>query len=217
MGQGSSIFAMGNPANHQHMPANNDSFINRIKEGQILFVSDLADIYDNEKVASRALSVEEKRGNIVRLANGVYLRPKTTRFGPLFPTVDEMVQAIAKRDKAKVLPSGTTALNVLGLSTQVPTKYTYLTNGSGRRLRLGNRTVELKRSVPRNFAYRTRLAALLVQALKSLGEDNVTPREISTIKQLIEKEGASDALMHDISMMPAWMRKTILSNTTNIK
>ena len=199
------------------MPANNDSFINRIKEGQILFVSDLADIYDNEKVASRALSVEEKRGNIVRLANGVYLRPKTTRFGPLFPTVDEMVQAIAKRDKAKVLPSGTTALNVLGLSTQVPTKYTYLTNGSGRRLRLGNRTVELKRSVPRNFAYRTRLAALLVQALKSLGEDNVTPREISTIKQLIEKEGASDALMHDISMMPAWMRKTILSNTTNIK
>ena len=57
--------------------------INNLKEGQILFVSDLTDIYDSEKVASRALSVEEKKGSLIRLANGIYLRPKMTRFGPI--------------------------------------------------------------------------------------------------------------------------------------
>ena len=64
-------------------------------EGQILFISDFSDINDNEKVVSRALSVEEKKGNIVRLANGVYLRPKNTRFGIVYPSIDEMVMAIA--------------------------------------------------------------------------------------------------------------------------
>ena len=139
-------------------------------EGQILFISDFSDINDNEKVVSRALSVEEKKGNIVRLANGVYLRPKNTRFGIVYPSIDEMVMAIAQRDKVQIQPSGVTALNKLGLSTQVPTKYTYLTSGSGRVLTLGNRTIELKRSVPKNFAFQTVLAALLVQALRTLGQ-----------------------------------------------
>ena len=69
-------------------------------EGQILFISDFSDINDNEKVVSRALSVEEKKGNIVRLANGVYLRPKNTRFGIVYPSIDEMVMAIAQRDES---------------------------------------------------------------------------------------------------------------------
>ena len=73
----------------------------------------------------------------------------------------------------KIQPSGVTALNKLRLSTQVPTKYTYLTSGSGRVLTLGNRTIELKRSVPKNFVFQTVLAALLVQALRTLGQKNV--------------------------------------------
>lgn len=70
-------------------------------EGQILFISDFSDINDNEKVVSRALSVEEKKGNIVRLANGVYLRPKNTRFGIVYPSIDEMVMAIASEIRYK--------------------------------------------------------------------------------------------------------------------
>ena len=81
-----------------------------------LFISDFSDINDNEKVVSRALSVEEKKGNIVRLANGVYLRPKNTRFGIVYPSIDEMVMAIAQRDKVQIQPSGVTALNKLGLT-----------------------------------------------------------------------------------------------------
>ncbi len=180
-------------------------------EGQILFNSDFSDINDNEKVVSRALSAEERKGNIVRLANGIYLRPKNTRFGIVYPSVDEMVMAIAQRDKVQVQPSGVTALNKLGLSTQVPTKYTYLTSGSGRVLTLGNRIVELKRSVPKNFAYKTVLAALLVQALRTLGQKNIGNQELSTIRKLVDKEERKDLFMQDLSLMPAWMRKLIMN------
>ena len=183
--------------------------IYKTSEGQILFVSDFSDINDNEKVVSRALSVEEKKGNIVRLANGVYLRPKNTRFGIVYPSIDEMVMAIAKRDKVQIQPSGVTALNKLGLSTQVPTKYTYLTSGSGRVLTLGNRTIVLKRSVPKNFAFRTMLAALLVQALRTLGQQNVGDQELATIRKLANEEMHKDLFIQDLALMPVWMRKLI--------
>ena len=88
----------------------------RIKKkhtGKILFIYDFSDLNGNEKVISRALSSEEKRGNLIRLANGVYLRPKNTRFGVVYPSVDEIVNAIARRDRAKVQPCGVPALNIL--------------------------------------------------------------------------------------------------------
>ena len=101
-------------------------------------------------------------------------KPRKSRFGIVLPTVDKVVQAIATRDNAQVLPSGMTALNILGLSTQVPINYTYLTTGSERTVKLANRQVTLKRGVPKNFCNETRLIALLVQALRSLKQENVT-------------------------------------------
>ena len=189
--------------------------IENMHEGQILFISDFSDINGNEKVVSRALSAEEKKGNIVRLAKGMYLRPKSTRFGIVYPSVDEMVKAIAHRDKSKVQPCGMTALNMLGLSTQVPTKYTYLTSGSSRKLKLGDRLIELKRSVPKNFVFKTTLGALLMQALKSLGEKNISKQEIVQIRKLIDNEKRMEHFKLDVLLMPIWMRKLITNIINN--
>ena len=189
--------------------------IENMHEGQILFISDFSDLNGNEKVVSRALSAEEKKGNIVRLAKGMYLRPKSTRFGIVYPSVDEMVKAIAHRDKSKVQQCGMTALNMLGLSTQVPTKYTYLTSGSSRKLKLGDRLIELKRSVPKNFVFKTTLGALLMQALKSLGEKNISKQEIVQIRKLIDNEKRMEHFKLDILLMPIWMRKLITNIINN--
>lgn len=189
--------------------------IENMHEGQILFISDFSDLNGNEKVVSRALSAEEKKGNIVRLAKGMYLRPKSTRFGIVYPSVDEMVKAIAHRDKSKVQPCGMTALNMLGLSTQVPTKYTYLTSGSSRKLKLGDRLIELKRSVPKNFVFKTTLGALLMQALKSLGGKNISKQEIVQISKLIDNEKRMEQFKLDILLMPIWMRKLITNIINN--
>ena len=189
--------------------------IENMHEGQILFISDFSDLNGNEKVVSRALSAEEKKGNIVRLAKGMYLRPKSTRFGIVYPSVDEMVKAIAHRDKSKVQPCGMTALNMLGLSTQVPTKYTYLTSGSSRKLKLGDRLIELKRSVPKNFVFKTTLGALLMQALKRLGKKNISKQEIVQIRKLIDNEKRMEHFKLDILLMPIWMRKLITNIINN--
>ena len=176
-------------------------------EDRILFRSDFPE-YHTEFVGS-ILSELTTEGILVKITQGIYAKPRKSRFGVVLPSVDKIVQAIATRDNAEVLPSGMTALNVLGLSTQVPMNYTYLTTGSERTIKLSNRNVILKRGVPKNFCYSTRIISLLVQALRTLKKENVRQGELQTIRQLISKEPDKAALMGDVDMMPAWMKRIV--------
>ena len=178
--------------------------IEAMPEDCILFRSDFPE-YHTEFVGS-ILSELTTEGMLVKIAHGIYAKPRRSKFGVVLPSVDKVVQAIAARDNAKVLPSGMTALNALGLSTQVPMNYTYLTTGSERTVNLSNRKVVLKRGVPKNFCYGTRLISLLVQALKALKKENVGESELNVIRQLVLKETDKETLVKDIDMMPAWMK-----------
>ena len=119
--------------------------ITRSKFGEIFFVSSFPQ-YDVEYV-TKLLAIFEKEGLITRIAKGVYVKARKTRFGILYPSAYELVKEISKRDKAKVIPTGATAANRLGFSTQVPMNTIFLTTGSGRKMKLGNRTVTLKLSL----------------------------------------------------------------------
>ena len=181
--------------------------IEAIPEDCILFRSDFPE-YHTEFVGS-VLSELTNEGMLVKIAHGIYAKPRNSRFGVVLPSVDKVVQAIAARDNAEVLPSGMTALNALGLSTQVPMNYTYLTTGSERTVNLSNRKVVLKRGVPKNFCYGTRLISLLVQALKALKKENVGESDLKVIRQLVLKETDKETLVKDVDMMPAWMKRII--------
>ena len=87
--------------------------------------------------------------------------------------------------------------------------YTYLTTGSERVIKLGNRQVTLKRGVPKNFCYGTKLIALLVQALRTLKQENVGQEELQTIRALIAAEPDRETLAKDVDMMPAWMKRIV--------
>lgn len=181
--------------------------IEALPEDSVLFRSDFPE-YHSEFVGE-TLTELTNEGVLVKLAQGIYAKPRMSRFGAVLPSVEKIVQAIAVRDNAKVLPSGMTALNALGLSTQVPMNYTYLTTGSQRTVKLTNRQVVLKRGVPKNFWYETRLIALLVQALKTLKQENVGQEELQTIRALIAKEPDKETLAKDVDKMPAWMKRLI--------
>jgi hypothetical protein len=181
--------------------------IEAMPEDCILFRSDFPE-YHTEFVGS-ILSELTTKGMLLKIAHGIYAKPRRSKFGVVLPSVDKVVQAIAARDNAEVLPSGMTALNALGLSTQVPMNYTYLTTGSERTVNLSNRKVVLKRGVPKNFCYGTRLISLLVQALKALKKENVGDSELNVIRQLVLKETDKDTLVKDVDMMPAWMKRII--------
>ena len=181
--------------------------IEAMPEDCILFRSDFPE-YHTEFVGS-VLSELTTEGILVKIAHGIYTKPRKSKFGVVLPSVDKVVQAIATRDNAEILPSGMTALNALGLSTQVPMNYTYLTTGSERTVNLSNRKVVLKRGVPKNFCYGTRLISLLVQALKALKKENVGDSELKVIRQLMSKEIDKETLVKDVDMLPAWMKRII--------
>ena len=181
--------------------------IEALPEDSVLFRSDFPE-YHSEFVGETLAELTHE-GLLVKLAQGMYAKPRWSRFGVVLPSVDKIVQAIAARDNAEVLPSGMTAINILGLSTQVPMKYSYLTTGSERTIKLKNQEIRLKRGVPKNFCYKTKLIALLVHALKALKQQNVGQEEIQVIRSLISKEPDRIALAKDVDMMPNWMKRIV--------
>lgn len=178
------------------------------KSGMVYFISDFAQ-HGNDVFISRLLSECVNDGLLIRIANGIYYKPVETKFGVLFPSVDELIKAIARRDNAQILPTGETAQNLLGLSTQVPTRYVYLTSGSSRRIVLREQTITLKRSVPRNFACKNDFMATLIQALKSIGKDNVTDKHRQMIAGLLQKNLDEKTYIDDLKTAPIWVRKFI--------
>ena len=98
----------------------------------------------NRAAVDQALSRLARSGRLLRICQGVYMRPVETRFGPCAPSVDKALNALADLWNETIVPCGGAAAHVLGLTTQVPVRSVYLTSGPGRRLRFGNLDVELR-------------------------------------------------------------------------
>ena len=177
-------------------------------ENSLYMVRDFADL-NNDGLVTRALSRLEKDGMLIRISQGIYLYPQRNRFGILKPNIDEIAVAIAQKDKARIIPSGLTALNKLGLSTQVTMNAVYLTDASAREIKIGNRTIVFKRSAPRNFAYKTDIFPLVVGAMKEIGEANLTDNQLRTIKETINRCEDKEAIMYDYNIAPGWIRKKL--------
>lgn len=181
--------------------------IRRTRNKTLLFTSDFPQ-FDAEYVGD-LLSDFVKKGRLIRIANGVYLKTIVTRFGPVFPAPNEIAAAIAKRDHAQVLMSGKAAENYFGLSTQVPMKMAFLTTGSARKLKVGNTLFEFKRGVPRNFAFKDTTMATLCLALKSIGNGHVTHEQEAILKKFLMDYSSKHPIKEDINLMPLWMRTLI--------
>ena len=176
--------------------------------GTVYFVSSFPK-YDVEYV-TKLLAIFEREGLIIRIAKGVYVKVRKTRFGILYPSAFELVSEIAKRDKAIIIPTGATAANRLGFSTQIPMNTSFLTTGSGRKLILGNRTITLKHGAPKNFAFRGKLMQELVQALRNIGENNISQEDEMQIAKLLAE--ANENIEQDLLIAPVWMRQIIKRN-----
>ena len=173
----------------------------------VFFVSDFA-VGGNDAYISRVLSKDMvARGILQKLSRGIYYKPKMTRFGPLKPSMWQVVEAIARRDKAEVLPTGFTALNQLGMSTQMPMKLVYLTSGMARTVKIGPQSVVFRHVSPRNFAYKGKLIPMLVQALKALGKENVTEEHKEMIRKLLRQYPEPDTINYDLTLPPRWIKK----------
>jgi len=192
---------------------------NKIKQnrrGKIFFGEDFAKFGSPDAIRV-ALHRMVKKGLLIRVAFGIYYYPKPDfeLYGYLFkdaPSVDEIARAIAKRDKCRIAPTASHALNMLGLSTQVPMNVVYITDGAPRRIKVGEgrgilfkHTFDLKR-----LSYKSQMLMLIVSALREIGEGRITKEEKEIIKKhfstVSEKEFETD-----IKLIPVWIRKLLLS------
>jgi len=190
--------------------------IKKAKRGTLFFVENFVKIA-NAKTVNKALERMVKTGELQRLSKGIYYRPANSKLiGELTPNIETVVLAIAKRDKARIAPTGSYALNRLGLSTQVPTNFVYLTDGSARKLTIGNSRITFKKTSPKNVAAVGAISSLVIQALKTIGKDNVKINEIEHIQNILKKEKYT-RLEHDIRLAPAWIREIMLPILNQLK
>jgi hypothetical protein len=146
-----------------------------------------------------------RKGIIRRLARGIYDLPKEhPTLGLLAPTAEAVAQALAGRDRTRLQPAGAYAANALGLSEQVPAKAVFLTDGQSRTVKIGPTTIQLRRTTARNMAAAGRLSGLLIQALRELGEEHITPERREHLKRTIPLRKRRE-LLKDLRLAPAWM------------
>ena len=182
------------------------------KRGTLFFPDGFASLGSSDAV--RSALVRLCRANIlIRVAQGIYYYPKIdTKWGSgiIPPSIEDIAESIAKRDKVRIAPTGAYVLNLLGLSTQIPANIVFVTDGSQRRVSIGKgKGILFKHtSEMRIFAYRSQMMRLIVTALREIGEDNVTEGQIEIIKSHLENVQPED-FQKDIQLAPIWVRKKL--------
>jgi hypothetical protein len=187
-----------------------------LPKGELLLPVDFQELGSSEAVRLSLFRLE-KKDFIVRVAQGIYVRPKeSSLIGKLTPSAEEVAEAIAKRDRIRTVPTGSYALNALGLSTQVPMNIVLLTDGSPREIKVGKRTIKFKKITPKNLLAKGRISRLVIQALKEIGNGKITAEEEQKILDLLRKEEVNN-LKHDIALAPVWIQKIMKKALTDGK
>jgi hypothetical protein len=178
--------------------------LRRRGRGCVVVPADFLDLGSRQAV-DVALHRLARTGTIRRLARGVYDFPKQhPKLGPLAPPPEAVARAIAGRDRVRLQPAGSYAANTLGLTEQVPAKAVFLTDGVSRTVTIGGMTIHLRRTTPRNMEPAGRLSGLLIQALRELGKEHITPERIAHLKRTLPA-GERRKLLDDLRLAPTWM------------
>jgi hypothetical protein len=158
-----------------------------------------------DKALQRLVSRRELR----RLSRGLYDKPRQDALlGTLWPSVDAIVLALSGKDKLRLQPTGAYAANLLGLSDQVPARVEFLTDGTSRTVKAGPMQIVLKRTTPRQMAAAGRTSGLVIQALRSLGPEHLTPQRLSKLRRTIPAEQRR-TLLDDLTLAPGWLQPTL--------
>src|SRR6266404_5838438 len=165
--------------------------------------------FGTRPAVDQALSRLQRKGYIRRLGRGLYDYPKVDpRLGQLSPNPDAVAQALASRNSSRTQVTGAEAANILGLSTQVPARVVYLTDGDSKTVKIGRQTIELRRAAPRRMATAGRTSGTVIEALRYLGKNRADDRVTSILRTTLSKEDKA-ALKRDTHKAPGWMRPVI--------
>ena len=165
-------------------------------DGSVFTTVDFADVIENSRVGV-ILSRLEEDGVIRRVMRGIYDKPVYNDFLKEYiaPSPSLVAEALARNFGWTIVPCGDTALNILGLSTQVPAAWSYVSDGTYKEYTYDNTTIKFKRTTNKEISKLSYKTALIVQALKALGKDNIDDTIINKLKNDLTDEEKATALL----------------------
>lgn len=174
------------------------------KPGQVFSPSDFVTLGGRAAV-DKVLSRLTASGDVRRIARGLYDVPRThALLGPLLPAADDIARALADKGSLKLQPSGAYAANLLGLTEQVPMKLAFLTDGASRVVQVGNQSILLKHTTPRNMATAGRISGLVIQALRYLKRPNIDAQVVARLRARLSDQD-KEVLLADAPLAPVWI------------
>jgi hypothetical protein len=181
----------------------------KLGDNAVFIAIDFLDVAEYETVR-KALNRLVDNGKIQKVLRGVYYRP---RFSELLqeyeaPSPHQVAMALARKFNWNIAPSGTTALNMLGLSTQISAKWSYISDGPYNRFHFGNTTIEFKHRNNREITGMSYKTALIIQGIKTLGKKNIDNTTIAKIRSLLSKNEQGQ-LLEEAKSTTIWIYQSI--------
>ncbi|HEL0682187.1 TPA: hypothetical protein TUW62_000983 [Streptococcus equi subsp. zooepidemicus] len=183
--------------------------INDFDSHKVFFANDFLDIASNATVRQILKRLADER-KIQRIIDGFYYNPRYSELIGEYEAVSihELALAIARKYNWNIAPYSSTALNLLGLSTQVPTHYKYISSGRYKEYKIGDTVLEFKKVNPGEIANMSLKTATVIQAIKSLGKENINAQVMQKIRENLTQEERTD-LMNESKSVPAWIYEVI--------
>lgn len=179
------------------------------EDGAVFVAPDFADIADTATIR-QGLKRLYQSGIIRRIIRGVYEKPKYSKLLDEYVAADPdaVAKALARCYHWTIAPCGNTALNLLGLSTQVTAVWSYISDGPYKTYEWNSTKLEFKHRTNKEITGLSYMTSLVIQALKTLGRTNVTPEIIQTLSEKLS-EDEKQACLKEATESTDWVYDTI--------
>ncbi|WP_291399352.1 DUF6088 family protein [Daejeonella sp.] len=185
--------------------------VKRSKSGQIFLPSDFKDLGTSAAIR-KALSRLVEQKILIRMGQGIYVTAVHDKvFGEVLPSIEEIATSIAKKEHVKIMLTGQHALNKIGLSTQVPMKMVFLTNGTKKNINIGKSSIIFQPTTSKKLAMLGSISSLLFLGLEELDLKQLSKSEIEKIISLLKKEDTKK-LKHDLKLAPTKISDFVIKN-----
>lgn len=183
--------------------------IERAEAGSVFVSTDFTDITDKKTVNMGLIRLADE-GLIKKILFGVYYKPEFSELlcEAVAPSPNKVAHALARNFGWTIVPCGDTALNLLGLSTQVPSQWVYVSDGAYKEYTFNNTTIKFKRTTNKEISKVSYKTALTIQALKALGKENITEQVISRLKKILTDE-EKEKMLAESKSATSWVLELI--------
>ena len=177
-------------------------------QGKIYSIHDFYNLGTKNTIKSALYRLNEE-GKITRLIDGLYTKPKFSEIlnEYSYPDANAVAEKIAIKFSWTISPSGDTALNNTGLSTQVPNEYVYISDGPYREYLYRNKKIIFKHTANRNITSYSKELSILIQAIKAIGKDNISDGVIQKLAYF--SKNINEDLLKDTLKLPFWIQEVL--------